>query len=187
MSEPMPNDRPWYREPETFIALAALVVSLSAVVVGMYEAALQRAHDRAEVWPHVEMATFTTATGASVYLQNNGIGPAIIEMITVSVDGRPRRDWTDVLQALLGKAPGGFSTSDVLNRGVRAGDKIELIAVTPQQLPPDFWHAIRRVTIEVCYRSVFNDRWELSANLGKATTAWHEVDRCPAQPAGTDF
>lgn len=55
----MSDDRPWYREPETFIAIAALIVSVSAMVVGIYEAALQRAHDRAEVWPHVELDTFT--------------------------------------------------------------------------------------------------------------------------------
>jgi hypothetical protein len=38
----MSDDRPWYREPETFIAIAALIVSVSAMVVGIYEAALQR-------------------------------------------------------------------------------------------------------------------------------------------------
>jgi hypothetical protein len=61
------NERrpPWYREPETFIAVAALVVSVSAVAVGLYEARLQRTHDRAEVWPHVEISTFVTPTGAS--------------------------------------------------------------------------------------------------------------------------
>jgi hypothetical protein len=32
-------NKPWYRETETFIAIAALIVSLSAVVVGIYEAA----------------------------------------------------------------------------------------------------------------------------------------------------
>src|SRR5438552_4266118 len=52
----MNGDRPWYREPETFIAVAALVVSVSPVAVGLYEAKLQRAHDRAEVWPHVEIS-----------------------------------------------------------------------------------------------------------------------------------
>jgi hypothetical protein len=35
-----PGRRRWYSEPETFIAVAALVVSISAVVVGVYEASL---------------------------------------------------------------------------------------------------------------------------------------------------
>src|SRR5213082_1235111 len=53
----MNADRRWYREPETFIAVTALIVSISAVAVGLFEAQLQRAHDRAEVWPHVEIST----------------------------------------------------------------------------------------------------------------------------------
>src|SRR2546425_6810638 len=66
----MKGDRPWYREPETFIAVAALVVSISAVAIGLYEAQLQRAHDRAEVWPHVEISTFVTPKGASLFVEN---------------------------------------------------------------------------------------------------------------------
>ena len=80
----MPDNRPWYREPESFIAIAALIVSLSAVVVGIYEARLQRAHDVAEVWPHVEITTFITPRGASLSLENTGLGPAIINSVVGS-------------------------------------------------------------------------------------------------------
>src|SRR5690242_1629174 len=46
------NDvRPWYLEPETFIAVAALVVSCSAVGVGLYEAHLVGL-DRKTLPPH---------------------------------------------------------------------------------------------------------------------------------------
>jgi len=68
----MSDDRPWYREPETFVAVAALIVSVSAVAVGIYEAALQRAHDRAEVWPHVELSTYITPKGAALFVENTG-------------------------------------------------------------------------------------------------------------------
>jgi two-component system, cell cycle sensor histidine kinase and response regulator CckA len=89
----MNADRPWYREPETFIAVAALVVSVSAVAVGLYEARLQRTHDRAEVWPHVEISTFVTPTGASLSVDNTGLGPAIIKSVVVTVDGKARSNW----------------------------------------------------------------------------------------------
>ena len=102
----MKGDRPWYREPETFIAVAALVVSVSAVAVGLYEAQLQRAHDRAEVWPHVEISTFVTPKGASLFVENTGLGPAIIKSVVVTVDGKPRRSWDDVLRALGDSARG---------------------------------------------------------------------------------
>src|SRR3954463_2920805 len=94
----MNADRRWYTEPETFIAIAALVVSVSAVVVGLYEASLQRHHDRAEVWPHVEIQVFTKQTGAAIALENTGIGPAIIQSVVVTVDGRPQASWRDVLR-----------------------------------------------------------------------------------------
>ncbi len=96
------DSRPWYREPETFIAIAALVVSVSAVVVGLYETSLQRTHDRAEVWPHVELATYTSTVSASLTVENNGIGPAIIRSIIVSVDGKPQQNWSEVVKALGG-------------------------------------------------------------------------------------
>src|SRR2546429_157304 len=109
----MKGDRPWYREPETFIAVAALVVSVSAVAVGLYEAQLQRAHDRADVWPHVEISTFVTPKGASLFVENTGLGPAIIKSVVVTVDGKPRRSWDDVLRAL-GDSARGLSAGQCL-------------------------------------------------------------------------
>ena len=47
----MSEMRPWYTQPETFVAIAALIVSLSALGVGVYEASLQRSHDRAKDCP----------------------------------------------------------------------------------------------------------------------------------------
>ena len=44
------------------------------MALGVYGAALQRKHDRAGVWPHLELATFTRPEGAVLYLDNTGIG-----------------------------------------------------------------------------------------------------------------
>jgi hypothetical protein len=82
----MSEGRPWYREPESFVAVAALIVSLSALGVGLYEARLQRQHDRAEVWPNLEVGTFTTGDGAKVIVDNTGLGPAIVESVAAMVD-----------------------------------------------------------------------------------------------------
>lgn len=182
----MADDRPWYREPETFIAVAALVVSVSAVVVGIYEAELQRKHDRAEVWPHPEIATFVTPKGASVYLQNNGIGPAIVKSIDVAVDGKPVRNWDQVLAVILGKPGSNFNVSTVAGHGIRAGDRIEMLGLPADEFPPDFWKAAGRVAVTVCYASVFGDLAEVTDVLG-SSDAWRNVDRCPAQRDRTDF
>jgi hypothetical protein len=184
----MSADRPWYQEPETFVAVAALIVSVSAVAVGLYEASLQRAHDRAEVWPHVEVGTFTTPTDATVYLENTGVGPAVVNSIVVTVDGKPRRNWEDVVTALFGdEAPARFGHETVLDHSLRAGDKVVVLDFSTASIP-EFWDHIRRVGITVCYASVFGDHWELDApRLGGGKLKWTPVARCDAQPAASAF
>ena len=188
MTTPPASDRRrWYTEPETFVALTALVVSVSAVVVGIYEASLQRQHDRAEVWPHVELSVYTTPTGAAIYLENSGIGPAIINSVVVTVDGHPRRNWGDAAQALLGGNPSLTQTSTVVDRAVRPGDKIIMVGVGKESLTPGFWQHVGRLAVRVCYASVFDDHWLLSDDRVGGSSTWKVVSACPHQVSGADF
>jgi hypothetical protein len=183
----MPNERPWYREPESFIALAALVVSLSAVIVGIYEASLQRAHDRAEVWPHVEISTFTTPEGAALYLENTGLGPAIVNSAVVSVDGKPQKNWNEVLQTLKGSAPIHFSQTTVIDHALRAGDRVQMIGLANKDIPPNFWDWIARVSIRVCYASAFGEHWTVRDDHLGGNSTWSIVPDCPPRAPGVEF
>lgn len=180
-------DKPWYREPETFIALAALVVSVSAVAVGIYEASLQRAHDRAEVWPHLELSTYVMSKGAELRLENSGIGPAVVHSIVVSVDNRPRRDWAEVIAAITGKQPDVLENSTAADRAIRAGDHVTLVGVPAQSLPPGMWDYIKRVSVRICYSSVFGESWVLESRQLSTASTWTPVARCDSQPADMDF
>jgi hypothetical protein len=184
----MADGRPWYREPETFVALAALVVSVSAVVVGIYEAALQRRHDRAEVWPHLEITTYTMPKGATLSVENTGIGPALIKAIVVTVDGKRAHNWDEVLTTLLGHPPAApFSNSTIAESALRPGEKTTLLGVPNEDIPPGFWKAVGRVGLILCYSSVFDESWMLrDAHLGDRTQ-WEPVAGCPAQMTGEDF
>lgn len=182
----MNGARRWYREPETFIAVAALVVSLSAVGVGIYEAQLQRAHDRAEVWPHVEISTFVTPKGASLYVENTGLGPALIKSVVVTVDGTPRRNWDDVLHALGDSARASMNTT-VADHALRGGERTTLVGLERQGVPPHFWEWIARVAITVCYSSVFNESWVVNDDHLGGGSKWRSVEACPSQAKDADF
>lgn len=182
----MPADRPWYREPESFIALAALVVSVTAVVVGVYEAALQRKHDVAEVWPHLEISTWVSDKDATVRLDNTGIGPGIVKSVAVSVDGRPQHNWDEVLRTWYGREPPPHSSATAVQHAIRPGDHTILVGLPIQQMPPSFWTAARRITVRVCYASVFDEYWMITDTLG-TSSRWTVVARCPAQLPGADF
>ena len=181
------TDRRWYTEPETFIALAALIVSVSAVVVGVYEASLQRHHDRAEVWPHTEIQVFTKQTGAEIVLENTGIGPAIVQSVTVTVNGHPQHNWTEVLRTLNGVQPSPFGNYTAVQHGLRPGDRLSLLDIPVADAPRDFWKSIARVGLSVCYASVFDQHWIVESKAVGGQTIWRDAERCPAQPAGADF
>jgi hypothetical protein len=182
----MSDDRPWYREPETFIALAALIVSVTAVVVGIYEAHLQRVHDRAEVWPRLEVSTYRENVGAKITLDNTGLGPAVINSIVVTVDSTPQRDWLATFKAVTGILPTHYTNSTAATRSLRAGDHIELFSIGAQDLPPGFWNYVTRIRLKVCYTSIFGDAWVLSSHIGGADV-WTVVKDCPAQPRDMAF
>jgi hypothetical protein len=177
----------WYTEPESFIAIAALIVSISAVAVGLYEASLQRHHDRAEVWPHVEIQIFTKPTGANILVENTGIGPAIIQSAMATVDGRPARNWADVLQTLNGVEPSGFGHYTIVRHGLRPGDHTVVIDLPVADLPHDFWKSIARVGFSVCYSSVFDQYWVVEVKKFGGPITWREVSNCAPQPANTEF
>lgn len=183
----MDATRRWYTEPESFVAVAALIVSLSALGVGVYEAKLQRAHDRADVWPHLELEAFVEGdAGAKVQLENTGLGPAVVESIAVTADGQPLRDWPAALQALTGDSARAYSNTTVYQHGIRPGDHITLLGMPPASMPTPFWKQIRRIVATICYRSVFDEIWQLTDTLG-AANHWSRPNACPAQPATTDF
>jgi len=176
----MPTRR-WYAEPETFVAVAALVVSISAVVVGIYEASLQRYHDRAEVWPHLEIQVFTKETGAQIDLENSGIGPALVQSVTVTVDGKPMSSWREVLRSLNNADPVPFGNYTAVGHGLRPGDRLSLIAMPIPDMPHDFWNSIGRVGVSVCYASVFEQYWIVEAKKVGQGVAWRDAIQCPTQ------
>ncbi len=177
--------RKWYLQPETFIALAALVVSVSAVVVGIYEAALQRRHDRAEVWPNLEVQTWIDDKGARVTLENTGVGPAIVVSAMATVDGQARHGWLDVIRALTDSTH-AYEITTVVGHSLRAGESATLIGLPTAALHTPFYPWIGRVKVRMCYRSIFDDYWEVDAQLGVGGHAL-KVKGCAAQPDSTDF
>jgi hypothetical protein len=182
----MSETRKWYTEPESFVAIAALVVSLSALGVGVYEANLQRQHDRAEVWPHLEVELFVDESGAKLQAENTGLGPAVVESIDVSLDGKPQNNWPAVLLSLTGDSLRSYSNNTVYEHGIRPGDRVTLLGLPVASLPKPFWEKMKHIVVTICYRSVFGDRWIARDTLGTANH-WSVAADCPEQVATADF
>src|SRR5258708_3069317 len=124
-------------EPEMLVGFAAILISVCAVAVGAYEAYLQRKHDRAQVWPHLELTLTSAPTGAALQVINAGIGPAVVRSVNLLVDGRPTSGWPEVFTGLLNHHPARYSTSTIPQRVLPAREPVTPVPPPTTAFPPN--------------------------------------------------
>jgi hypothetical protein len=155
----------WHRlcEAEMVVGITALAIGLCSLFLGFYEAGLQRHHARAAVWPHVEILLYNSPSVAEIRARNAGLGPARIDDMLVTVDGKPMRSWIEVLAKMQDAPLKSYTTSQFIDRVLRPGDEVTLLAVPASELPADIAKRVGRIGMTVLYSSVFDEHWLLEA------------------------
>jgi hypothetical protein len=175
--------RTWLAELSSGIAVTLSIVALG---LGVYQTRIQQAEAHASVWPYlaINRSYFDSGEhqGFNLEVANHGVGPAKVESIVIRVDGKPVTTWDGVLQLLLGKtrANTGNVTFSTLGRFVLPPDSNRDTAKTMLHLyAPDDARAMdqaaRRLDIEACYCSVYEQCW-IARSAGQPL----ETDRCDA-------
>ena len=179
------------RRASRYDAIIATLVGLCALCVSAYTAYVQRQQVRAAVWPILE---FDSGNAPDIHftLANKGVGPAIIRHVIVKVDGKPVRNWREVVEKILG--PGHLaSESDMSGYVFAAGESRTVFTPRdPENNPLNFdksnplWVKLNkdrlRVTVEICYCLTLDECWTLRAGglTPSTTTAAH---RCATSSA----
>jgi hypothetical protein len=180
------TERPFWRQPEWVITLVTVVTSVAALALGAYTAQLQRRHDSASVWPHLEFGITFAQQTSGMQIINSGVGPAIVQAVTVTVDGHVVRSWPEIFKLVLDSAPTKYSSSSVSDHVIRAGETVNWFQLPTNILPPDIQARIARVAIEVCYASVYDEHWIVEDDHAGQGSVWRNVNRCPT-PGRSDF
>lgn len=139
-------------------ALAAGLVSVSALSVSIYEAYLQRQEQRVSVWPIIEFWTSYSTDGFAVQLANKGIGPGEIKNVEVSYKGQPKLSWDQVFESKLGEAADNFSHSMIIGNVMAPGDIVTMLRY-PSTAAALAREASADMAMSICYCSVFGDCW----------------------------
>jgi hypothetical protein len=180
------KSRPFWRQPEWVITLVTVVTSIAALALGAYTALLQRRHDSASVWPHLEFGIIFAQQTSGMQVSNSGVGPAIVQSVAVSVDGHLVRSWPEVFKLVLDSSTTRYSSSSVSDRVIRAGETVNWFQLPTDILPHDIQARMARVAIEVCYASVYDEHWTVADAHAGQHTVWRNVKRCP-NPGRSDF
>jgi hypothetical protein len=135
----------------------ALSVSIFALAIGAWQTRLMQGQARASVWPFVAIGytynSNTDANGFVWHVDNNGVGPAKVQTVTLSVDGKPMKHWTDVLEALGANAKIAMSTTslngDVIPPNLNRETTIEALRINDREVAGRFKGAIERFQMEI--------------------------------------
>ncbi|MBS0516812.1 MAG: hypothetical protein JSS16_15230 [Proteobacteria bacterium] len=149
-------------------SIVALAVSVLALATGAYQTRLMQAQARASVWPIVSLGLSYFGSrdkgGFTWEVENNGVGPALIKSVTLSLDGKPMRNWDEVYQALFGRGRENATVSSVNGNVLPPSTNRDTTIAAIRTSQPDeakaLFEAKDRFKMTVCYCSVYDECWE---------------------------
>jgi len=145
----------------------ALAVSIFALAIGAWQTRLMQSQARAAVWPHLSIGyTYNSNVddnGFIWHVDNNGVGPARIESVTLTLDGKPVKHWRDALATLGFDREMRVSTTslrgEVIPPSLNRETAIEALRVNQRELAAAIKQNATRFGMDICYCSVYDDCW----------------------------
>lgn len=191
MNDQHPTDIARNRRPQlsNITSAIALAVSVFALAIGAWQTRLMQTQARASVWPYLSIGyTYSSDTDENAFIwrvDNNGVGPARVERVSLTLDAHPMKHWTDVLIALGFNGKLHLSTSsisgEVIPPSLNRETGINVIHINDRDVGAAFKNAVDRFRMDICYCSVYDDCW---------IAHWQEtkidaVDRCEEKATDT--
>ena len=146
---------------EFLIAGVAFFVSTATLVVYLYQARMMRAQQHASVWPYLE-SSYSNVEDFRLVVRNKGVGPAIVQKVQMSLDGKPLATNADLVAAVLGPGAAlGYQNSGLEGRVLAPGEEVILFRIPDLKAALDFQARLtaHRFGLKVTYASVYGDCW----------------------------
>lgn len=168
---------------EIFIAICAMISSLVAVFIAWDQGRVMRAQQHGEALPILQVDGYfsntNTVSKLGIRVSNNGVGPALIESVTLEIGGEP----VDSLDAHLDALPGNFDLSweSMIGRAIAPGQTVSPLDLSYRRGDVSFEELATIANqasewiLQICYCSVFDRCWQ-TERLGMARA--NRVNQC---------
>ena len=83
---------------DLILALAAVAISAIAAAAAAYQTWVINKQFSATVWPYLALDRTYNVDRLTFSIENDGLGPAIVESASLSYDGRKAGKWSDVIK-----------------------------------------------------------------------------------------
>lgn len=156
----------WKQNADKIMAIAALATAVIAIVVAVVEARNQQEFQKLSVEPYIELSN-TGADSIDYYaflLINNGLGPAVVKSVSLSVDEKPVSNWDQAVRLTTNNNAtfNGVYSSVSTNRRIKSSETVEVFKMLSYSDLAKSFHVEMnsdRVKYEVCYCSIYEECW----------------------------
>lgn len=163
-----------------FIAIVALLISALTAGALIYQTRVIADQYAATIWPYLSVDGTFSLNGGSLDLENDGLGPALIESAQLSVDGKVVPTWNNYLQALLSEPEIGEAVlhtlktqTGIMSSGsigpsstIRPGERKMLVSISyDEHVAPTVLNR-HKIALDFCYCSLNRSCWTLHSTPG---------------------
>jgi hypothetical protein len=186
-----------------FMAIAAVVISAVTAAALIYQTHVIGDEFAAAIWPYLSVGTTYNASGETIEVSNDGVGPALVRSAQLSVDGRKVRAWNDYLDAierdpelrgLFMRAKAAVEAGSTANATItmssispsstlRPGESRTLLKISLPFTVPLGAMAKHAVALDFCYCSLNGSCWTLHAIPGQISPDPAPVSHCADRAA----
>jgi hypothetical protein len=171
---------------DLIIAVSALLISSLATAASWWQSRVVAQQLSSQVWPYLSISTTYDPQYVAVDVVNDGLGPAIIHSVVLTVDGKPyanpsrafRLVFRPPKRSSFGSQTSGLSPGSV----IRASGSTRIFRINAPWAARQFGAAAPRFDLRVCYCSLLGNCWLISAR--QQTSEPRPMATCP--DAGAD-
>jgi hypothetical protein len=168
-----------HRWIDMVLASTALLVSIASIILAIQNESNMRRLVTANSWPYIALNQGNGKDGEAVLhfdAKNAGIGPAILEKLVVTYDGKAVGTSAELVDLCCASAGGRNAIHRVYIELVQGHvftprEEISFFSVRKNDLDGPMWEKLNlerfKLGMSVCYSSVFGEHWISSS--GKPT------------------
>lgn len=150
------------------IIIISTIISLVALVLTCYQLYLQRVHNEKSLKPLGQIELGDTKKKLYVYIQNNGIGPLIIDNLIFTKNGSHYNSISDCL-SLDPKSFLHTFIDNILKKVIQPNSQLAVFEKNIENLPNEEIDQVRRqlapITVKVNYRDIYDNKFSFEKNL----------------------
>ena len=144
------------------VGLIAILINIITVVVYIYQTNIMQSQKKASVWPYIEWSTsYIQGQGFKLSLSNNGIGPALVKDINITVNGEKQENLDSLLMSLINTNQIPHIKGSLSNRVIPAGNDYNLLESNDNIWAEALYMAIKnkKFKMTIRYESIYKDQW----------------------------